>query len=92
MITFITLYIVGFLRTLLVIAIIYFGIRIFTRYVLPLLLAKGIKNMQEKSQKQQRGAQNPRRPEGEVTIEGQPKSKKQQTNTDEEYIDFEEVE
>lgn len=92
MTAFITLYIVNFLRTLFIIAVIYFGIRLFSRYILPLLINKGIKNMQQKMQDQQRGPKNPRRPEGEVTIEGQPKSKHHQTGNNEEYIDFEEVE
>jgi len=40
---FIHLYIVGFIRTLVIIAIIYFVIRLFTRYLLPLLLENRIK-------------------------------------------------
>lgn len=91
MISFITLYAVNFVRTLLIIAIVYFGIRIFTRYIMPLLLAKGLKNMQEKMQNQQR--QNPSsRPEGEVTIEKDRQKNKPSSASSEEYVDFEEVE
>ena len=91
MIAFITLYIVNFLRTLIIIAIIYFGIRLITRYILPLLVDKGIKNMQQKMQDQQRRNQPPRRPEGEVTIEGEAPHKKKNSPDKGEYIDFEEV-
>jgi hypothetical protein len=85
---FIVLYLVGFLRTLFVIAIIYFGIRILTRYILPLLVDKGVKNMQQKMQNQQQ-QNRPKRPEGEVTIET-PKNNKN-NSTRGEYVDFEEV-
>lgn len=87
---FITLYLINFIRTLAIIAIIYFGFRLIVRYVLPLLVDKGLKNIQQKMQDQQRRNQPPRRPEGDVTIEGQPAHKK--NNEDKgEYIDFEEV-
>jgi hypothetical protein len=85
------LYLVGFIRTLLVIVIIYFGIRIITRYVLPILVNKGMKNMQQKMQNQQRQNQQSSRPEGEVTIE---KNRNQGSNNAQnqgEYVDFEEV-
>ena len=90
MIAFITLYIVNFLRTIFVIAIIYFGIRLITRFILPFLVDKGIKNMQQKMQDQQKRNQ-ARRPEGEVTIESKPTSKHNHSDNKGEYIDFEEV-
>lgn len=92
MIAFIALYFVNFFRTILIIAIIYFGIRLVTRYILPLLVDKGIKNMQQKMQDQQRRNQPPRRPEGEVTVEGEAPHRKKNANDKGEYIDFEEVE
>ncbi len=91
MTAFITLYIVNFLRTILIIAIIYYGIRIITRYLFPFLIDKGVKNMQQKMQDQQRGSQKPRRPEGEVTLEKNP-SRRNSADDKGEYVDFEEVE
>ena len=88
---FIILYLVGFLRTLAVIALIYFGIRLVTRYILPMLVDKGVKNMQQKMQDQQR-QNRPRRPEGEVTIEQNRNSGEKSNNNKGEYVDFEEVE
>jgi uncharacterized membrane protein (DUF106 family) len=85
------LYLVGFIRTLLVIAIIYFGIRIITRYVLPLLVDKGMKNMQQKMQNQQRQNQRPSRPEGDVTIEKNQNRGSNSSKNQGEYVDFEEV-
>ncbi len=87
----IILYLVGFVRTLLIIAIIYFGIRLFSRYVLPLLVDKGIKNMQQKMQNQQQQNQRPSRPDGEVTIEGNKKSSRKNSQDKGDYVDFEEV-
>ena len=88
----IILYLTNFLRTLFIIAIIYFGIRLFSRYILPMLLDKGLKNMQQKMQDQQRNRQNSTRPPGDVTIEGNPKHGKNSSQIKGEYVDFEEVE
>ena len=65
----IILYLVNFIRTLFIIAIIYFAIRIITRYILPMLVDKGMKNMQQKMYEQQQQNQRSNKHEGEVTIE-----------------------
>jgi len=85
------LYIVNFLRTILIIVLIYYGIRLFSKYVLPLLVDKGLKNMQQKMQNQQRQNQRPSRPDGEVTIEDNKKSNKNKSQNQGDYVDFEEV-
>ena len=87
----ILVYMVGFLRTLLVIVIIYFAIRIFTRYILPLLVDKGVKNMQQKMSDQYRQQQKNERREGEVTVEYKKGEKHNGKQSQGEYIDFEEV-
>jgi uncharacterized membrane protein (DUF106 family) len=89
---FITLYIVNFLRTLIIIAIIYFAIRLFTRYVLPLILENKIKDMQQKMQEQQKQQRRTGKQEGEVTIEYDQKRNNIRNRDDGEYVDFEEVE
>ena len=88
---FIILYLVGFLRTLIIIAIIYYGIKLFSKYVLPMLIDKGVKNMQQKMQNQQGQNQKPSRPDGEVTIEKN-KNDNQNARNRGEYVDFEEIE
>jgi len=92
MTAFIILYIFNFLRTVLIIVILYYGIRLITRYLFPFLLDKGVKNMQQKMQDQQRSNQKPRRPEGEVTIESNQQRNQKNSRDNGEYIDFEEVE
>ena len=65
----IILFLVNFLRTFFIIAIIYYGIKFVTRYILPLLVDKGLKNMQQKMQDQQNQNQHSKRLPGEVIIE-----------------------
>ena len=87
---FVILYLVGFLRTLFVIAIIYFGIRFISKYILPMLVEKGVKNMQQKMQNQQQ-QQQPSRPEGDVIIEKDKSNNKTAFQNKGDYVDFEEV-
>ena len=87
----ILLYAVNFIRTLLIIAIIYFGLRFIRRYVLPMLIDKGVKNMQQKMYDQQQQQQRSRRQEGDVTIENNRNSSKNWPSNKGEYVDFEEV-
>ncbi len=87
----ILLYLTNFIRTLFIIAIVYYGIRLFSRYILPLLVDKGLKNMQQKMQNQQRQNQRSTRPPGDVTIEGNPQHSKSSGQIKGEYVDFEEV-
>ncbi len=86
------LFLVNFIRTLFIILLIYFGIRFITRYILPILVDKGMKNMQQKMQNQQRQSQQSTRPPGEVTIEYNKNSGKGNSKVKGEYVDFEEVE
>ena len=87
----IILYLTNFLRTLFIIAVVYYGIRLFSRYILPMLVDKGLKNMQQKMQDQQRQNRGSARPPGDVTIEGNPQRGKNNGQIKGEYVDFEEV-
>ncbi len=88
----ILLYLFNFLRTLFIILIIYYAIRLVARYVLPMVVDKGIKNMQQKMNEQQRQyQQGQKRPKGDVTIE-RDRTNPRNTEPDKgEYVDFEEV-
>jgi uncharacterized membrane protein (DUF106 family) len=88
---FIILNIVGVARTLLFFAIIYFGIKLFTRYILPLILESKIKDMQNKMQERQRQQEYARKREGDVTIESESKKNNIHKHNEGEYVDFEEV-
>jgi hypothetical protein len=56
-----------------------------------MLVDKGLKNMQQKMQDQQRQSQRSTRPPGDVTIEGNPQRSKTNGQIKGEYVDFEEV-
>lgn len=87
---FIILFIVNLVRTLFIIVIIYYGIKLISRFVLPLLIDKGVKNMQQKMQDQQK-MQQTKRPEGEVTIEKNRADDRNSSQNKGDYVDFEEV-
>ena len=85
----------GFLRTLLIILIVYYSFRFLARIFAPLLLKKVVGNMQAKSKKhhQQKNQQSEKSStkEGETIIDKNPNSKTQGNNTVGEYVDFEEI-
>ncbi|MDD4108042.1 MAG: DUF4834 family protein [Prolixibacteraceae bacterium] len=86
------LYIVGFLRTLFIIAVIYFAIKLFTQYILPHIVENKVKEIQQKMNEQQKRQKRAGRQDGEVTIEYDKKKNNIRNNDDGEYIDFEEIE
>jgi len=88
---FVILYLINFLRSLFIILIIYYAFRFIGRYVFPMLIDKGVKNMQQKMYDQQKQNQRPARREGEVTLENNRKSNRNSPSDRGEYIDFEEV-
>ncbi len=85
------LVITNFLRTLFIILVIWYGIKLVTKYVFPTILNKTMKNMQSRMEEQYRQQQRGGRSEGEVTIERNPRKSTSGSNEGE-YIDFEEVE
>ncbi len=85
------LYITNFLRTLLIIILIYYGVKIVVRYILPWLVDKGLRNMQQKMDNQQNQNRRSTRPPGEVTIEYNNKKSGNNSGKRGEYVDFEEV-
>ena len=88
----ILLYLFNFIRTLLIILIIYYAIRLIVRYVLPILVDKSLKNMQQKmNDQQQQFRQRPNRPDGKVTVERNRSNQRNPGEDDGEYVDFEEV-
>ncbi len=86
------LFLTNFIRTLVIIVVIYYAFRFVSRYVFPLLLDKGIKNMQNKVFEQQRQSQRATRSPGEVTVENNNRQRSSGNQNKGEYVDFEEVE
>jgi hypothetical protein len=82
----------GFLRTILIIILIYYGIQFVGKYILPIFLKKMVRNFEDKV-KQQQGYQAPpeQTKEGETIIDKKPPPPKESSKKVGEYIDFEEV-
>jgi hypothetical protein len=85
----------GFLRTLLIILIVYHSFRFLARIFAPLLLKRVVGNMQAKAKKQNQQknqqTENSSTKEGETIIDKNPNSKTQGNNSVGEYVDFEEI-
>lgn len=83
------------LRTILIILLVYYGLKFLSRLFGPILLKFVAKKAEQKFTQQygQRPGQEVKRPpEGEVTIDKNSKSDKKPTNTVGDYIDYEEIE
>jgi hypothetical protein len=83
----------AFLRTILIIFIIYYVIRFFMRYMFPSLLVNYVdKKMKDFTSQQHQKEQQARKREGEVTIDYHPpKSDKNKPDKGGDYVDYVEV-
>lgn len=82
--------ITSLLRTLAIIFIIYYGLKLFSRYVAPILLKRAASKFEERVKNQQQ----PREPKskvGETIIDKKPKSSRESNDDVGEYVDYEEV-
>jgi len=79
----------GLLRTLFVILIIYYALKIVSRYILPIILKSAVNNVQKNMNKQQVPKQDDTKV-GETTVDYTPNTTSKTSNVGE-YIDFEEV-
>lgn len=82
----------GFLRTILIIMLVYYGLKLIARYLFPVLFNKMMNNVEKKVREQQ-GYQKPQdiSKEGETTIERKPVQNKESNKNVGEYVDYEEV-
>lgn len=83
----------GFLRTILIILLIYYGIKILSRLFAPYLMRYMSKKMQERfgGQFQQQEQQQQNRREGETVIDKMPKRQEASDKKVGEYVDYEEI-
>ncbi|XMO86108.1 DUF4834 family protein [Algibacter sp. AS12] len=86
----------GLLKTILIIALVYYGIKILSRIFAPLLLKFAAKKAEERfggqfGQFQKRQNQQTEKKEGEITIDKIPETKTSNKNVGE-YVDYEEIE
>jgi len=85
---FVILSIPGFLRTIGIIVMVYYGLKFVIRLLFPVVVKKAMNNMQERQTAYQRGDQ---KREGEVTVESKRGDQNRNKNSGGEYVDFEEV-
>jgi len=83
----------GFFRLILVILALYIVYAFITRILLPYLLRNTLKSFQQNFVNPDQGyrEQHSRKKEGEITIEYLDKPERKQRQTDDEYIDYEEI-
>ena len=85
----------GVLKTVLIVLLVYFGLKILLRFFGPLILKWFMKKMGQKFEKQFNqqfgGAQQQQKKKGKVSIDKKPKSGKRSNKNVGEYIDYEEI-
>ncbi len=79
----------GLLRTLAIILVVYYSIKIIARYVFPLFIKRTMNKMEDKFRAQQE-TQQPQHKVGETVIDKKPQSQNKKPDSGE-YIDYEEV-
>ena len=86
--------VVGLFRTILIIGLIYFGVKILSRLFAPLIMKFFVKKVEQKFGSQFDGFQNKQKTQtkkdGEVTIDKIPNTKNSNKNVGD-YIDYEEI-
>jgi len=82
----------GILRTILIIMLVYYALKLIGRYVFPIFFKKMVKNF-EKKVKEQQGFQQPvdKTKVGETTIDKKPLQTKESNKNVGEYVDYEDV-
>lgn len=81
---------VSLMRTLLIIAAVFFAVRLFLRYVVPFLLGRFIRKQQEKFYDQQSANNYQQEEEGKVRVKTKARSNKKNDVLGD-YIDYEEI-
>lgn len=82
--------ITSFLRTILIILLIYYALKIIGKYMAPFILKRAASKFEERVRQQQQPKQNSAKV-GETVIDKKPNTQKTSNDTVGEYVDFEEV-
>lgn len=82
-----------FIRVVLIILLVYFGIKILFRWFGPIILKFVLKKIGKKFNEKFNQYENPKnsQKEGDVSIEKKPKNQRKSNNSVGEYIDYEEI-
>lgn len=80
----------NFLRTILILMLIYYALKFLVKLFAPYLLKKAVDKVQKKAQ-QQYNQQETTVEEGKTVVDKKPQNTKQSNNSVGEYVDFEEL-
>jgi uncharacterized protein HemY len=82
----------GFLRTILILILVYYALKWLGRILFPVLFQKAVKNFEEKVKQQQgQGASTETVKEGETVIDRRPGPQRESNKDVGEYVDYEEI-
>lgn len=81
----------GFVRTILIILLIYYALKIIGRIVFPMFVKRFVGKFEERVRNQQQQSQPRNQKVGETIIDRKPQTTKESSNDVGEYVDFEEV-
>ncbi|CAM1335160.1 DUF4834 domain-containing protein [Tenacibaculum aestuariivivum] len=81
----------NFLRTLLIIVLIYYVVKFLVKLFAPYLLKKAVDKVHKKANQQYNNQQETTVETGKTIVDKKPKSTKESNNTVGEYVDFEEI-
>jgi hypothetical protein len=83
---------IGLLRTIAIILIIYYAFKIIGRYIMPIFLKRMVNNVEKKYQEQQKKTRQPDQGEiGKTVIDKKPTNNRTSNNNVGEYVDYEEL-
>ncbi len=83
--------IVGLLKMIFIILVVYSLVKFVMRFITPFLLKKAVETMEKKAQQQYKNSQQPDVKEGETIIDKKPTNIKESNKNVGEYVDFEEL-
>ena len=82
----------GFLRTILILILLYYGLKWLGRILFPVLFQKAVRNFEEKvRQEQERSTGSDQMKEGETVIDRRPGPERETNKNVGEYVDYEEI-
>lgn len=81
----------GVLNTILIIMLIYYGLKFVGKFLMPFFIQKVMQNVEKKFDQQQNKQVYDKSKEGKTTIDKRPRSSKESNKDVGEYVDFEDV-
>ncbi|CAM1362899.1 DUF4834 family protein [Tenacibaculum soleae] len=81
----------NFLRTILIIILVYYVLKFLVKLFAPYLLKKAVDKVQKKAAQQYNNQQESTVDEGKTVVDKKPQTTKQSNNSVGEYVDFEEI-